>query len=119
MRIFATKSQYIVSMRQCQVFVHGEYAGILTEENDKNYRFVYDDAYAQQADNSPVCLAMPLREKEYNSEVLFPFFFNLLSEGANRKMQSELLHIDPEDDFGILMETAQYDTIGAVTVKPI
>ncbi len=30
-----------------------------------------------------------------------------------------LLHIDENDDFGILLATAQYDTIGAVTVKPI
>ena len=37
----------------------------------------------------------------------------------NRQMQSQLLRIDPDDDFGILLATAQYDTIGAVTVKPI
>ena len=30
-----------------------------------------------------------------------------------------LLHIDESDDFGILLATAQEDTIGAVTVKPI
>ena len=34
-------------------------------------------------------------------------------------MQSMLLHIDEKDDFGIMLATAQYDTIGAVTVKPI
>jgi len=43
----------------------------------------------------------------------------MLSEGENRQIQSQLLHIDAEDDFGILLATAQYDTIGAVTVKPI
>jgi len=50
---------------------------------------------------------------------LFSFFFNMLSEGENRQIQSQLLHIDVEDDFGILLATAQTDTIGAVTVKPI
>jgi serine/threonine-protein kinase HipA len=30
-----------------------------------------------------------------------------------------LLHIDENDDFGILLATAQLDTIGAVTIKPI
>ena len=42
----------------------------------------------------------------------------MLSEGANRKLQSQLLKIDERDDFGIMLATAQYDTIGAVTVKP-
>jgi serine/threonine-protein kinase HipA len=62
---------------------------------------------------------MPIQNEEYRSDYLFPFFFNMLSEGANRKMQSQLLHIDENDDFGILLATAQTDTIGAVTIKPI
>lgn len=106
-------------MRQCEVFVHGKLAGVLTEKNSKDYRFMYDESYVRDGSNSPVCFALPIRNEEYESEVLFPFFFNMLSEGANRRMQSELLHIDPEDDFGILLETAQYDTIGSVTVKPL
>jgi serine/threonine-protein kinase HipA len=43
----------------------------------------------------------------------------MLSEGVNRKLQSIQLKIDEEDNFGLLMATAQYDTIGAITVKPI
>lgn len=43
----------------------------------------------------------------------------MLSEGENRKLQSQLLHIDAEDDFGILLATARYDTIGAVTTNPV
>lgn len=67
----------------------------------------------------PVSLTLPLSDKPYHSKVLFTFFFNMLSEGENRELQSRLLHIDKDDDFGILLATAQYDTIGAVTVKPI
>lgn len=43
----------------------------------------------------------------------------MLSEGENRQIQSRLPHIDPEDDFGILLATAQFDTIGTVTVNPL
>jgi len=50
---------------------------------------------------------------------LFAFFFNMLSEGENRQVQSQILRIDADDDFGILLATAQTDTIGAVTIKPI
>ncbi len=43
----------------------------------------------------------------------------ILQETDNRQLQSTLLHIDENDDFGILLATAQNDTIGAITVKPI
>ena len=43
----------------------------------------------------------------------------MLSEGENREMQAGILRIDKDDDFGILLATAGFDTIGAVTVKPV
>lgn len=102
-------------MRECKVYVHDAEAGLLQETDDREYVFTYHDDY--QGD--PVCLAMPVRQKVYHSDHLFPYFFNMLSEGANRQVQSTLLHIDEKDDFGIMLATAQYDTIGAVTVKPV
>ena len=102
-------------MRQCKVLVHDVEAGILQETDDRQYVFTYHEDYHGE----PVCLAMPVRKDAYQSDVLFPYFFNMLSEGANRQLQSTLLHIDENDDFGILLATAQIDTIGAVTIKPI
>ena len=102
-------------MRECKVYVHDAEAGLLQETDDREYVFTYHDDY--QGD--PVCLAMPVRQKVYRSDHLFPYFFNMLSEGANRQVQSTLQHIDEKDDFGIMLATAQYDTIGAVTVKPV
>ena len=102
-------------MRECKVYVHDVEAGLLQETDDREYVFTYREGY--QGD--PVCLAMPVRQKVYCSDHLFPYFFNMLSEGANRQVQSTLLHIDEKDDFGIMLATAQYDTIGAVTVKPV
>ena len=102
-------------MRQCKVFVHDVEAGILQETDDHQYIFTYQDGYT----GAPVCIAMPVRTEPYRSDHLFPYFFNMLSEGANRQTQSMLLHIDENDDFGILLATAQEDTIGAVTIKPI
>lgn len=102
-------------MRQCKVFVNDLEAGLLMETDNRSYIFIYNEGY----NGDPVCLAMPVRQEPYSSENLFPFFFNLLSEGANREMQSRLHHLDENDDFGILLATAQTDTIGAVTIKPI
>ena len=106
-------------MRQCEVYLHGIKAGMLTEEDNGEYTFIYDSSYLEKGDCPSVSLTLPLREEPYRSTVLFPFFFNMLSEGENRKLQSQLLRIDAEDDFGILLATARYDTIGAVTITPV
>lgn len=106
-------------MRKCKVFINGIDAGILTEkDNPREYIFKYKKDYLENG-LPAVCLSMPLREKEYRSHILFPYFFNLLSEGENRAIQSSLHHIDKDDDFGILLATARHDTVGAVTIEPI
>ncbi|PGH37370.1 MAG: phosphatidylinositol kinase [Candidatus Nephrothrix sp. EaCA] len=107
-------------MRKARVYRSGELAGILTEEHPgRNYTFRYEDAYFADKDKPAVSLTLPKIRQEYQSEYLFPFFSNMLSEGANRKLQSQLLKIDERDDFGIMLATAQHDTAGAVTVKPM
>lgn len=106
-------------MRKVAVYRNNIYAGILTEENRGKYVFRYDDAYFTDDTKPAISLTLPKSEKEYHSPVLFPFFFNMLSEGVNRQLQSRLLKVDEQDHFGLLRATAQYDTIGAVTVKPI
>ena len=106
-------------MRKAEVYRNNILAGVLTEENRKSYTFEYDDAYFANKDMSAISLTLPKDQKKYQSPYLFPVFSNMLSEGANRKLQSRLLRIDETDDFGILLETAQFDSIGAITVKPI
>lgn len=102
-------------MRKCKVYVHDVEAGILTETDAREYVFTYKDDYQGE----PVCLAMPVTREPFHSDHLFPYFFNMLSEGSNRQVQSMLHHIDENDDFGIMLATAQYDTVGAVTIKPM
>lgn len=106
-------------MRAMEIYRNGALAGMLSEENRQHFVFMYDDNYFNDASKPAISLTLPKTQKEYSSEFLFPFFFNMLSEGANRKLQSTQLRIDEEDNFGLLMATAQYDTVGAVTVKPI
>ncbi len=106
-------------MRKAEVYRNGKLAGTLTEKTRQHFVFSYDDNYFYDTNQPAISLTLPKNQKEYISDFLFPFFFNMLSEGVNRKLQSTLLRIDEEDNFGLLMATAQYDTIGAVTVKPI
>jgi len=108
-------------MRQGEVYIRGIKAGLLTEHNRHDYEFKYYDEYLQNEDNYrfPVSVHLPLRKEAYKSKYLFSYFYNMLSEGANRMAQALYYHLDPKDDFGILLETAEYDTIGTVTVKKI
>ena len=106
-------------MRKAEVYRNGILAGVLIQENSKSYIFKYNDQYYSDNSKSAISLTLPKKQKEYRSEVLFPFFFNMLSEGVNRKLQSKHLRIDEKDYFGLLIETANFDTIGAITLKPI
>ena len=104
-------------MRSAEVYYNGELAGILTEEARNKYRFRYNDAWFINDRKPPVSLTLPKNRQEYENDCLFPFFFNMLSEGFNRKLQNTMLRIDEKDYFGLLIATAGYDTIGAITIK--
>ncbi|MDA1029170.1 MAG: HipA N-terminal domain-containing protein [Bacteroidetes bacterium] len=106
-------------MRIAEIYRNGVLAGRLAEVKRHQFVFTYTEQYLADSSQPAVSLSLPKTQKEYRSEGLFPFFSNMLSEGANKKLQSKQLRIDEEDDFGLLMATAQVETIGAVTVKPI
>lgn len=106
-------------MRRVKVYRNKEFAGELIQENTTSYIFRYVDSYLSNESMPAISLTLPKNQQEYRSSYLFPFFFNMLSEGVNRKLQSRQLKIDEKDYFGLLMETAKYDTIGAITLKPV
>ena len=99
------------------VYINKELAGILTHENE--YTFRYQDLYYSDPNKPAISLTLSKSKQEYTSPILFPFFFNMLAEGVNRQLQSRRYRIDETDYFGLLLATAQYDTIGAITLKGI
>jgi len=106
-------------MRQAKVYMRDVEAGTLIEESPSSYVFVYNDRYLTDPSMPEISLTLPKTKKEFHDEHLFPFFFDMLSEGANRRVQSRMLRIDENDHFGLLLATAGENTIGAVTVKEI
>lgn len=106
-------------MRKAEVYRNGILAGTLLEENRNSYIFRYDSAYFKDEKQPAISLTIPKSKQQYHSKYLFPFFFNMLSEGMNRKLQSIQLKIDKKDNFGLLLATARFDTIGAITIKPV
>lgn len=105
-------------MKSAKVLRNGELAGILTKEGPKSYVFTYDHNWFSNPSKPAISLTLPKSQKEYRSDHLFPFFFNMLSEGVNLKLQSRQFQLDENDSFSLLLLTANSDTIGAVTLEP-
>lgn len=105
-------------MRRAIVYFRGMLAGDLMEPAPGKYLFRYDDDYFHNPAMPDICLTLTKKQQEYQSAVLFPFFYHMISEGDSRKAQAQLLGINEKDLFGILLATAQYDVPGAVTLKP-
>jgi HipA-like protein len=104
-------------MRQGKVFYNNVIAGLLTELDSGEFIFHYDDAYFNNTTLPPISVTIPKQKQQHRSKELFPFFYNMLSEGVNRKLQCRILKIDEEDDFGLLLKTAANETIGAISIE--
>jgi HipA-like protein len=106
-------------MRSAAVLRNGERVGLLIKESPKRYRFVYDEAWLIDPTKPSLSQTLPKVQKEFVSDHLFPFFFNMLSEGVNLQLQARRLQIDENDFFSLLLQTSTTDTIGAVTLKEL
>ncbi|MCF7792927.1 MAG: HipA N-terminal domain-containing protein [Candidatus Cloacimonetes bacterium] len=100
---------------QAQVYYKNKFAGILSKI-DSGFSFVYDDSFLSDSDSKSISLTLPKQKKEFQSQYLFPFFHGLLTEGFASQIQSRKLKIDENDYFKRLIETANNDTIGCVTI---
>ena len=98
-------------MRQCEVMMHGQIAGTLTE-TDMGFSFYYQAEY----DGQPISLTMPVRTKEYTFTSFPPLFDGLLPEGVQLDAMLRLKKLDRDDLFGQLIAVGT-DLVGAVTVK--
>jgi len=105
-------------IRKANVYINKELAGTLTK-NLEGYIFRYTDIYFNDTSKPSISLTLPKTKQEYYSNVLLPFFYNMLAEGVNKELQNRRNKIGDKDFFGLLLATAQNDAIGAVTVKEI
>lgn len=106
-------------MRRGSILYKGDEAGILTQTDDGSFTFRYNDSWMTDSNKPAISLTLPKSVQEYHSNELFPFFFHMLPEGFNKQAVCRSLRIDDDDYFGLLLNTAKYDTIGAVTVRRI
>ena len=106
-------------MQEAKVYRNGEEIGLLQKDDARLYLFQYTPYYLQSEDALSISVHFPLQEEVFSSETLFPFFFNLLAEGAMKEMQCRELKIDPEDHFTRLIKTTEFNTIGSITLREI
>lgn len=106
-------------MRRAAVYENNILAGVLEQTDKGEFIFRYDDNYFADLSRPAISLTLPKEKQEYHSRFLFPFFFNMLSEGANKRIQCMKYKIDERDHFGLLLATANKDTIGSVTVRKL
>lgn len=103
-------------MRSARILFKNEDAGLLTQNDDASFKFRYQDEWLANPNKPSISLTLPKTEKEFQSQYLFPFFYNMLPEGSNKQVVCKLNRIEPDDYFGLLMTTAKNDSIGAITV---
>jgi len=105
-------------MRCAKVYVREKLAAELSQHDDGSFELRYLEEYLIQSDVVAISLTLPLQGEAYESKTLFPFFFNLLPEGTNKRALCQLHRIESDDYFSILLQVAGEDTIGAVRVVP-
>ncbi len=104
-------------MRQLDVYMNDTKAGVLSESfPGHDYTFLYDKDFLATS-LPPISITLPKRAEAYQSEHLFPFFTNMLPEGANRREICRYFRLDGNDFFGMLTVLADQDFIGAVEVR--
>lgn len=101
-------------MRQGEIWVNNQLAGILTED-DNGYHFSYQKEYLEEDSALSVSLTLPLQKETFHSENLFPFFDGLIPEGWLLEIAYKSWKLNPRDRMGLLLTTCR-DCIGNISV---
>lgn len=105
-------------MRQGKVFYKNRLAGLITETDEGEYVFQYDDDYIEHHKNEFITFTMPVTHKPFTDKRLFPFFEGLIPEGWLLDIASKNWKINKNDRMGLLLACCR-NCIGAVHVEPL
>jgi len=105
-------------MRQGKVYYKNYLAGIITETNEGEYVFQYDEQYVKDHPKEFITFTMPVTNNPYTENRLFPFFEGLIPEGWLLNIASKNWKINKNDRMGLLLACCK-NCIGAVSVQPI
>ena len=103
-------------MRKAEVRIHDQVAGYLIDDED-GYTFTYETSYLDASGAEAISLALPLQQRSFKSNVLFPFFDGLIPEGWLLDIAEKNWKLNPRDRMGLLLACCR-DCIGAVSIYP-
>ncbi len=105
-------------MRQANIYYQDNLAGVLTETDEGDFVFRYEDNYVKEHPNDFITFSMPVSVVPYREKRLFPFFEGLIPEGWLLDIASKNWKINRNDRMGLLLACCK-NCIGAVSVEPI
>jgi serine/threonine-protein kinase HipA len=105
-------------MRQGIVKYNNIHAGLLTEDDNGEYLFEYEESYIKAYPHQFITFQMPVSSRSFRSKRLFPFFDGLIPEGWLLKITAESWKINRNDRMGLLLVCCQ-NAVGAVSIHPI
>jgi serine/threonine-protein kinase HipA len=105
-------------MRKAKILYKDLFAGILTETDDGEYIFEYNEDYIKNYPKQFITFSMPVSEKKYIENKLFPFFDGLIPEGWLLDIATKNWKINANDRMGLLLSCCR-SCIGAVSIEPI
>jgi len=105
-------------MRGANIYYKDTLAGTLVETDDGDYVFQYEKNYIYKYPDQFITFTMPVTDKPYTENRLFPFFEGLIPEGWLLDIASRTWKINQNDRMGLLLACCQ-DCIGAVSVVPV
>lgn len=104
-------------MRQGKIFYGDSFAGLLTETDEGDYVFQYDEKYVAEYPDQFLSFNMPVKKEAYTDKRLFPFFEGLIPEGWLLDIATKNWKLNPNDRMGLLLACCG-NCIGAVSVQP-
>ena len=104
-------------MKKGKVFVNDVFAGYITQD-ESGYSFYYVEEYLSGEELLPVSLTLPLTDKVYKSDVLFPFFDGLIPEGYLLNVAIKHFGVDRNNRMDLLLKVCK-DVAGNVSIEDV
>lgn len=100
------------------VWVEENFAGSLHRGDSGEVEFVYDDAYASEAQTTPLSLSMPKAFPGHSPRVVEPWIENLLPENSETRKRWARHFGETKTDAFTLLRHVGADAPGAVQIVP-
>lgn len=107
-----------MATRELRVFLDGTAVGTVTQSQQGNLSFFYDNTYTDQADPTPLSLSLPMLPNRHRDKAVRFYLEGLLpdSEGARQRWGREY-NVSPSNPFALLTHVGR-DAAGAVQILP-